>query len=1343
MTYLSNDTPEEWGYKFISKSFEQLLRDFEGTSNLYGNFQQQRRRAVALISEIAGNESKLFYVCRKEAGRNPGEEIWELIIATDCDDSLLPEILQALGKTLSIRGVVSENGNNGLQILSTRLLELEYGRINNFALPRKIRLKLDVQNRIGISRASWRHITSTIPLPQRPTQEQLQTWEVFLNVEERIAREKQFCVQFISHNYGSATRNITFRIFPESATISASENNQLEENEFWGRVRNARYESIRIAEAATDSQNSRELGSINNSHPEDATIRINLNSIICDLIAQQQYSLPAEGYLIFEPVGDITQIERKKSAIRELQRGQSQNPYLGEFLFDASQARIPQQSINLQQQDLLFKIANPGQRAAVETALASPDLVLIQGPPGTGKTTVIAEICYQVARQGGRTLITSQANLAVDNALSRLEHNPIIRAVRKGNRNSVGEEGRPFLEDQVISNWLRNTAADCQQRLSQKQENVEIYQRLLESRERFLDYLRLETDFSSKYQDLQSCSNAININLQHLENDYNQKLSQQQKLRYLLNNLEQLLTDRATVSFQEPTNINLLRRLHPYITRNIAVGELEAKVNLAIENFNLTPPNTNMFAKAIWMKNYAITNNSKIEQTYIQSIRQKINYLRASLFTITQSKNDLEEWKFEAHENFQTTLYKTLEQRQLFPASLIELPSSFGSISPDAIHLLWRDSSQKYENEFNHLVKKVRQYDEVRNIIYQINNSTRHTEFHNQFTQSVINKYFKITNINNIGSIDALNELHQNILALNELSKPFKCLSKTINKVIPFLFKRYNYTTVFLLLIRPSCRIIVLAALRRKADTIANRCEPNNINTTIRYISIEVVEAIYNSASNLLNQKQIETNNNIQNKQKELEEQRKIITELQYLNPFGVLAQIQSNVREDLNQSSQATQEAQRQLEDSENQLVHVESQLQLLQDNQAVKRNWWQNTWDTIPDSIKPQVPTTGLFDVNFLRNFQEYFSTWQQELSEEQAYLNRYKNLVTDWINRLSEPSQQDNNDLKRIYIDNANVIGITCNQAARGSFSREFPFFDVVIIDEVSKCTPPELLIPALKARKLVLVGDHKQLPPLLDNNTLDEVAEQLSSTTQELSYLRESLFSHRFEEANYSIKKMLNIQYRMHPNIMDAINQFYNGNLKCGLPQPDIQRAHNLETNIINNNHHLMWVTTPIVNGFRETRDGTSYVNHREIDAIINLCQQIESSWLLKVDRGENRKEIGIITFYGSQLRQIESRINPNDFPSLHIRTGTVDRFQGMEKQVIIVSLVRNNRHNEIGFARAPERVNVAFSRAQELLIIVGCHSLFTQHSGNAGRIYSNIYNTVRLNGGLINVSDIIS
>ena len=90
--------------------------------------------------------------------------------------------MQALGKTLSIRGVVSENGNNGLQILSTRLLELEYGRINSFALPRYIRLELDVENNnIGIPSQALAQIREQ-PFYSNfvPTDTQIRLWKNYL-----------------------------------------------------------------------------------------------------------------------------------------------------------------------------------------------------------------------------------------------------------------------------------------------------------------------------------------------------------------------------------------------------------------------------------------------------------------------------------------------------------------------------------------------------------------------------------------------------------------------------------------------------------------------------------------------------------------------------------------------------------------------------------------------------------------------------------------------------------------------------------------------------------------------------------------------------------------------------------------------------------------------------------------------------------------------------------------------------------------------------------------------------------------------------------------------------------
>jgi superfamily I DNA and/or RNA helicase len=266
---------------------------------------------------------------------------------------------------------------------------------------------------------------------------------------------------------------------------------------------------------------------------------------------------------------------------------------------------------------------------------------------------------------------------------------------------------------------------------------------------------------------------------------------------------------------------------------------------------------------------------------------------------------------------------------------------------------------------------------------------------------------------------------------------------------------------------------------------------------------------------------------------------------------------------------------------------------------------------------------------------------------------------------------------------------------------------------------------------------MIGDYRQLPPILDEENLDELAERIDTPRERLAFLEESWFYRQFESARergINITKKLTIQYRMHPQIMEAINQFYDegdGGLTCGLSEPDKQRAHHFNTQSIKENNHIIWVKMPLNTQYTEHRQGTSFYNDKEIECIKKLCQQINNDWATKVVEGKPKKEIGIITFYGAQLRKIRTQITNENFPNLNIRTGTVDEFQGMEKSVIIVSMVRNNYHNNIGFARTPERVNVAFSRAKELLIILGCHALFTSNV-----IYSEVSKVVERYQGFV-------
>ena len=1312
---------EDCGYRFVGdKSINNLICDLEGKDALegYWEFEERRDRAEVLLGAIVGQNPCLFYLRRQGQGQQPGEEKCSLTIATDRDDIKFPEILAQREKTLNLLAVISEDGSGGLRLLSARLVAPEQGKADGFTVPCCLRLLPDRRYRIGVPDSLLSSITE-LPFcgDYLPTESQLKAWQTFLNIEERIAKERQFCVPLIGHNYGSATRKLTFKIDATKATIDSSSGTFLKGDNFWQRAAKARNEDIKLLEVNPDGDGEQIeylLGSIESIDREKSFIRIRLNSEIVDKIVEGRYQIPQNGFLSFEAAGDITQIKRKKRALDELKKGNTQNPYLGEFFFEAAKARATRRTIKLEPENLLLPAANPDQIAAVETVLSADDLVLIQGPPGTGKTTVIAEICYQIALRGGRTLIASQANLAVDNALSRLIHSPVIRALRKGRASRVEEEGLPFLEEQVIGTWLQNTANDCEHKLAKRKENIEFFRQLLASSERFKAYLRAEEAIERNQRTWQDRKVNLENNCQTVIREKAELEEQQRQVQSLIPELNSLLASAPSVNWEDAGVVNLLQRLRQYAADDSYVKNFIANTQAAVKLANkiglVSPALREVFGLTDWLRDRlpilvsetspalacgrdaiaAITAAETAAQIYLQqsaTVKQLQRNYQQNLTQPSQQQQTHNQQNLQLDASWQRLLENTqpitvkilLEQHGCLLS--LERNSAIVAISFEPLLKLIKPKRPAIEAAF------CKTFNQQISVSLVVGNSALRSEYRQQ--QPSIQQQNWLANLKRQVS-DAQRQLEY--LRQDAEIKARRCRG--------FLTELNQFSQL------PD-------ALRAVVD----RClQSTSIYTVLTHIP--ELKAQVNSWENDIN------NLNRLNS---------------LLNPLAGLSNIKNSLANQLSKLQQASATANRQLADIQNQLRQIEAQLQQKPSEKLIaERKWWETAWKAIPERIKPQVSSNNLFEPNFLRSVKAQFDAWKKELEKEQAYLSRYENIVQDWIEKLRNPSAQDQSELRRIYIDNANVIGITCSQAAGYSFAREFNNFDVVIIDEVSKCTPPELLIPALKGKKLVLIGDYRQLPPMLHENTIEEIAEEMGSTAEDLAFLQESLFKKQFETAPESIKQRLTIQYRMHPIIMGAINQFYDHRLQCGILEPDKQRAHNLAGNIIQENNHLIWVKMPLQQGFEEQEEGTSKINIKEVDALEIICQQIEAAWSEKVTLGQPKKEIGIITFYGAQLRLIEERIDAERFPSLHIRTGTVDRFQGMERPVIIVSMVRNNSKRDVGFAKKLERVNVAFSRAQELLVVVGCHSLFTQYS-----MYANISDIVRRHGGLIDVSKILS
>lgn len=378
--------------------------------------------------------------------------------------------------------------------------------------------------------------------------------------------------------------------------------------------------------------------------------------------------------------------------------------------------------------------------------------------------------------------------------------------------------------------------------------------------------------------------------------------------------------------------------------------------------------------------------------------------------------------------------------------------------------------------------------------------------------------------------------------------------------------------------------------------------------------------------------------------------------------------------------------------------------------------------------------------------------------KLHLEKDHLPITQTVQNEWYSLLKEANDHDLDEIRKLYVRHANVIGTTCVASARKEFMENYPVFDVVIIDEVSKATPPELLLPMLKGKKIILVGDHHQLPPLVGEDTLDETLQAILEESDNLEekdelkkLLKESLFERLFKNLPKTSKTMLAIQYRMHESIMETITPFYeeeNYRLQCGLADSDTARDHLLESRYVKRKDHLLWLDMPSEKPYFEERmkDGKSRFNQAELDAISDVLIDLNDATANAKKEGrmdpDERKSIGVISFYGEQVKRIDRLIQQQaNLSHLTFRTGTVDKFQGMEMDVILLSMVRNNQEKsgDIGFANDYRRLNVALSRARELLILVGSSHMFTKRAKQrtSREMYERLLQIVKGNNGLIN------
>jgi superfamily I DNA and/or RNA helicase/serine/threonine protein kinase len=328
---------------------------------------------------------------------------------------------------------------------------------------------------------------------------------------------------------------------------------------------------------------------------------------------------------------------------------------------------------------------------------------------------------------------------------------------------------------------------------------------------------------------------------------------------------------------------------------------------------------------------------------------------------------------------------------------------------------------------------------------------------------------------------------------------------------------------------------------------------------------------------------------------------------------------------------------------------------------------------------------------------------TAWADTYLPDSPDARRFTELIAthvDWESRFGRI-----NDFEAALIASSQVVAGTCVgvAAVRGLSDLEF---DLCIVDEASKATPTETLVPLSRARRWVLVGDSNQLPPFLEDGLRDRTMLEANGLDEGTLYA--TLFSRLQQLLPPECQTSLSMQHRMVPEIGDLISEcFYRGELSSAPKtwdrtfQPLLPRP-------------VTWLTTASLINRIEVSSGLSFNNPCEAKIVHDLLVRMnvlaeskKSKWNVLVITGYSEQKNALIRTLASAGPQLSA---------LHIECNTVDAVQGREADVAIYSVTRSNAIGRLGFLRELRRLNVALSRGRQYLVLVGDHHFCRMATG---------------------------
>ena len=340
------------------------------------------------------------------------------------------------------------------------------------------------------------------------------------------------------------------------------------------------------------------------------------------------------------------------------------------------------------------------------------------------------------------------------------------------------------------------------------------------------------------------------------------------------------------------------------------------------------------------------------------------------------------------------------------------------------------------------------------------------------------------------------------------------------------------------------------------------------------------------------------------------------------------------------------------------------------------------------------------------------DYEMLWsiRKAIRELRAHRKRGDEKYHQKIERLKERATELEVRINAQLFGEARVIA--CTLVGSSNHLLEGQKFGTLFIDEAAQALEAACWIPIRRVSRVVLAGDHCQLPPTV--KSIAALKGGLGKTLME-----------RIVENKPEVVTLLKMQYRMNEEIMRFSSDWFYGNMVESAPEVKYR-------SILDFDIPMTWIDTNqfSVDGLRFTEEfvGESFGRINKAEAELTLL--VLEEYFKKIGKQrvlDERLDVGIISPYRAQVQYLRRQIKKKEWAKPYrqlISVNTVDGFQGQERDIILISLVRANDDGQIGFLRDLRRMNVAITRARMKLIILGDASTMTQHP-----FYRKLYNYI--------------